>query len=240
MEINISNLCPSLFNHYGDNGNILTLKRRLEQRGIKTNIADCNAPEDADFENTDILYIGGAAEKSIAAVYDSICKIKGKIQDYAQSGGVILAVCTGFEMLGKSFETENAKYDGLEILDITSKKGKKRLIGNIIIRSEELGFDIVGFENHIGRMNLSGNKPLGKVLCGFGNDDSGNVEGVIWKNIIGTYIHGPVLPKNPSLADHIIKTALERKYGKCTLTPLDDEAELKAHNYVKNTYLKNK
>ena len=238
MEINIANLCPSLFNHYGDAGNILSLKWRLEKRGIKANITDCNDLENTDFKNTDILYIGGATEKSIASVYDSMCKIKDKIGDYAQNGGVILAVCTGFEMLGKSFETENSKYDGLGILDITSKKGKKRLIGNIVIRSEELGFDIVGFENHIGRMNLSGNKSLGKVLCGFGNDDSGSVEGVISKNIIGTYIHGPILPKNPSLADYIIETALERKYGKCTLTPLDDEAELKAHNYVKNTYLK--
>ncbi len=232
MEITISNLYPDLFNHYGDAGNIIVLKNRLEKRDIKVNLRNCSA-EELDLETTDILYIGGATERSLASVYDSIYKIRDSIKDYAEKGGVILAACTGFEMLGKSFETESARYDGLGVLNCTSSKGKKRLIGNIVTKSEALGFDIVGFENHIGTISLGGHTPLGKVLCGHGN-----TEGIIYKNVTGTQIHGPVLPKNPYLADYIIKSALERKYGDCPLKELCDELENKAHNFMKEKYLK--
>ena len=136
-------------------------------------------------------------------------------------------------MLGKSFETETAKYEGLGILDVSFRAGKKRLIGNIVTKSDSLDFDIVGFENHIGVANFGNISPLGKVLCGHGD-----TEGVIYKNVIGTYIHGPLLPKNPLLADHIIKKALEKKYGSSTLSALDDTLENEAHEYIKKTYLK--
>ena len=233
MEINISNLYPALFNHYGDAGNITTLKYRLAERGIQVNVQNISYADEFDSKKTDILYIGGATDRNLAAVYEDIYKIKDRIKNYAENGGVILAVCTGYEMLGKSFETESAKYDGLGILSITSRAGKKRIIGNIVTKCETLGFDIVGFENHIGTADLSGHTPLGKVLCGHGD-----AEGVIYKNVIGTYIHGPLLPKNPLLADHIIKKALEKKYGSSALSTLDDTLENEAREYIKKTYLK--
>ena len=232
MEINISVLYPALFDHYGDAGNIITLKYRLEQRVIKVNIQNISV-DGFNAKDTDILYVGGATDRNLAAVYDDIYKVKDSIKEYAENGGVILAVCTGFEMLGKSFETESAKYDGLGVLGITTHAGKERIIGNIVTKCETLGFDIVGFENHIGIVNTNGHTPLGKVLFGHGD-----TEGVMYKNVIGTYIHGPVLPKNPLLADHIIKIALERKYGSCTLKELDDKLETTAHNYIKEKYLK--
>ena len=232
MEITISNLYPDLFNHYGDAGNIIVLKKRLERRDIKVNLQNCSA-EELDLETTDILYIGGATERSLASVYDSIYKIKDSIRDYAEKGGVILAACTGFEMLGESFETESTKYDGLGVLKCSSHRGKKRIIGNIVTKCEALDFDIVGFENHIGIVSLNGHTPLGKVLVGHGD-----TEGVIYKNVTGTQIHGPVLPKNPRLADYIIKCAVDRKYKDCILKELDDELENKAHDYIKEKYLK--
>ena len=233
MEINISVLYPALFNHYGDAGNIAALKYRLEQRGIQVNVQNISSPCELRTENTDILYIGGATDSNLAAVYESIYQTKDKIKSYVESGGVLLGVCTGYEMLGKSFETESAKYDGLGVLDITSHAGKKRIIGNIVTKCESLGFDIVGFENHIGTVEIGNNTPLGKVIFGHGN-----TEGVIYKNVVGTYIHGPLLPKNPQLADYIIKNALQRKYGNCTLEALDDELEKSAHEYIKKTYIK--
>lgn len=233
MELNISNLYPALFNHYGDAGNIITLKYRLAKRGIQVNVQNISSADEFDAEKTDILYIGGATDRNLAAVYDDIFKIKDRIKSYAENGGVILSVCTGYEMLGKSFETETEKYEGLGILDVSFCAGKKRLIGNIVTKSESLGFDIVGFENHIGTIKFGNISPLGKVLCGHGD-----TEGVIYKNVIGTYIHGPLLPKNPLLADHIIKKALENKYGSSTLSALDDTLENGAHEYIKKTYLK--
>lgn len=232
MEITISNLYPDLFNHYGDAGNITVLRKRLEKRAISVNLQNCSA-EELDLASTDILYIGGATERSLAAVYDSIYKIRDSIRDYAEKGGVILAACTGFEMLGESFETESTRYDGLGVLKCSSKRCKKRIIGNIVIKCEALGFDIVGFENHISIVSLNGHTPLGKVLVGHAD-----TEGTIYKNVTGTQIHGPVLPKNPLLADYIIKCAVERKYGDCILTELDDELEIQAHNYMKEKYLK--
>lgn len=233
MELNISNLYPALFNHYGDAGNITALKYRLEERGIEVNIQNISSADEFDSEKTDILYIGGATDRNLVAVYEDIYKIKDRIKSYAKEDGIILAVCTGYEMLGKSFETETAKYDGLGILDVSFRAGKKRLIGNIVTKSESLGFDIVGFENHIGTADFGNITPLGKVLCG--HEDT---EGVIYKNVIGTYIHGPLLPKNPLLADYIIKKALEKKYGNCTLSELNDTLENEAHKYIKATYVK--
>ncbi len=238
MQINITVLYPDLFNHYGDAGNIIVLTKRLEVRKIKVNLNMCNSACDIDLKNTDILYIGGATDRSIAAVYKEIYSIKDKIKEYAENGGVILAVCTGFEMLGKSFETESEKFEGLGVLSIHATKGSKRLIGNIVTKSETLGFDIVGFENHIGRISLAGHTPLGSVVCGYGNTDAKDTEGVIYKNVIGTYIHGPVLPKNPMLADYILKCALGKKYGETNLESIDDKIETIAHNYVKEKYVK--
>ena len=235
MEITIAYLYPDLLNLYGDKGNLLTLKRRGEARGIDVTVKEYQLGDIANFDKTDILYLGGGTDRNQELALQAAFKMKDSITDYAENDGVILAVCGGYEMLGANLAASGM--EGLKLLDIEAKKGKKRLIGNIITQSETLGFDIVGFENHIGRMDIKNHTPLGKVIYGNGNTDKKDVEGVIYKNVIGTYIHGPILPKNPSLADYIIKKALERKYGEINLADINDDWENKAHSYIMQKYM---
>lgn len=238
MEITLTHIYPDLLNQYGDFGNILTFKKRLEKRDIKVTVKEIAPGEVPDFDNTDILYIGGGSEKANLAAYEELFKIKDSLKDYIEKGKVALSVCGGYEMLGKSFSIAGKEYEGLGITDTVSVWNKKRIIGNIVIHSELLGFDIVGFENHTGRCNIATHTPLGNVTYGYGNSDKKDFEGIIYKNLIGTYIHGPLLPKNPLLADHIISCALQNKYGKAELAKLDDTIENNAHNYIKVKYVK--
>ena len=235
MEITIAYLYPDLLNLYGDKGNLLTLKRRGESRGIDVTVKEYQLGDIANFDKTDILYLGGVTDRNQELSLQAAFKMKDSITDYAENDGVILAVCGGYEMLGANLAASGM--EGLKLLDIEAKKGKKRLIGNIITQSETLGFDIVGFENHIGIMYIKTNTHLVKVIYGNGNTDKKDVEGVIYKNVIGTYIHGPILPKNPSLADYIIKKALERKYGEINLADINDDWENKAHSYIMQKYM---
>jgi len=235
MEITIAYLYPDLLNLYGDKGNLMTLKRRAEAREIDVTVKEYQLDDIVDFDKTDILYLGGGTDRNQELALEAVSKMKDGITDYAENDGVILAVCGSYEMLGAKLVSSGAK--GLGILDIEAKKGKKRLIGNIITQSETLGFDMVGFENHIGIMDIKKHTPLGKVIYGNGNSDKKDVEGVIFKNVIGTYIHGPLLPKNPSLADYIIKKALERKYGEINLSDINDDWENKARSYIMQKYM---
>ena len=234
MEITIAYLYPDLLNLYGDRGNILSLKKRCEDRKIKTCVKNYFIGESIDFENIDILYIGGGTDRNQELALKAINPIKEDLINYAENDGVILAVCGGFEMLGKSLASSGT--EGLSLLNIEPQKGRTGIVGNIITRNEELGFDIVGFENHIGRIELSGYSPLGKVVYGTGNNDKKEYEGIIYKNVIGTYIHGPLLPKNPLLADYIIKKTLEKKYREINLKKLNDDWENKAHDYIIQKY----
>ena len=138
----------------------------------------------------------------------------------------------------KVFKANNAM-EGLEILDIYTEQGKDRLLGNVVVKSELCEMPVVGFENHGGRTQINQHKPFGKVLHGAGNDGQSGAEGVVYKNVIGTYLHGPLLPKNPQLADWLIARALEKKYGETAeLTVLDDTQEKEANAYVCNRFLK--
>ena len=238
MELIITHIYPELLNQYGDWGNILTLKKRIEARGIEVKILEVAPGEKPDFENTDVLYLGGGSEKSNERVYNELIKLKSELKTYVEQGKSALAVCGGFEMLGESLFIDGKECKGLGIISAVTVPGKSRLIGNIVTESKTLGFDIVGFENHTGRCNIGNHTPLGKVKHGYGNSDNGDTEGIIYKNLLGTYIHGPVLPKNPLLADYIISCALKNKYGETELSPLDDTIEIKAHNYIKAKYSK--
>ena len=157
-----------------------------------------------------------------------------------EAGVPVLAVDGGYELLGKTYETaEGQKLEGLGILDVQTKCGQKRLVGNCAYISEELDTTVVGFENHAGLTTLgSGVKPLGKVLSGGGNNGTDGTEGARYKNVFASYAHGSLLPKNPVLCDQILRLALERKYGEIDLVPLDDTLEQNAHDYMENRLLK--
>lgn len=242
-EINIAHLYPDLLNLYGDRGNIICLKNRCNWRNISVNIIEYNLKDEIDFESIDILFLGGGSDKEQFLVTKKLVDIKNDFISYAQNDGVILAICGGYQLLGHYYKIGDETINGLSLLDIYTESKKGRLIGNVVIEStlDEKTTNVVGFENHGGRTIINSHNPLGKVLYGFGNNGEDFTEGVLYKNVIGTYLHGPLLPKNPNLADYIIKKALQKKYNEnIVLDKLNDDIEIKAQNYIINKYLTTK
>ena len=237
MELTIGHLYPDLLNLYGDRGNIITLQSRLERRNIKAAVQTFELADDIDFSQLDIVFIGGGSDREQQLVCNRLCEQKQAIQSYVEQNGVMLAVCGGYQLLGNYYRLKNELIRGLGILDIRTEQEDGRLIGNVVLQSDCIGQTIVGFENHGGRTDIGSHTPLGTVLYGHGNDGKSGAEGVVYKNVIGTYLHGPLLPKNPALADHILQNALDKKYGAATLPPLDDALEQQAHDYIVTTYL---
>jgi CobQ-like glutamine amidotransferase family enzyme len=230
-------LYPELMNVYGDRGNIIVLEKRAQWRGIKTKVLELNPEFDRKLLNEcDLLLMGGAQDRQQTIVNKDLKRIKKTLSEKIENGTPGLYVCGGFQFLGKYYKEADGKtVDGLGIFDLyTENPGEniKRLIGNMAIEPliEGLNQTIVGFENHGGRTYLGDKvKPLGKVLKGFGNSEDG-FEGAVYKNSIGTYMHGPILPKNPQLADFLIAKAL----GTQALDPLDDTIEEYAHKAIAN------
>jgi hypothetical protein len=237
MEINICHLYPDLLNVYGDMGNILILKYRAEKRNIKVNIINVSLCDEFEEEKYDIVFFGGGQdyEQSIVSP-DLINNKKEAIRNYIENGKVLLAICGGYQLLGKYYTTPTGeKLEGLGILDIYTEGGDTRFIGNTVIFNEEFGETYVGFENHSGRTYINNLKPLGKCIHGYGNNGSDGYEGCIYKNTFGSYFHGSLLAKNPELADRLLSLALNRKYSNVSLQPLNDEFELKAKEFMINT-----
>jgi hypothetical protein len=233
---------PDLLNLYGDKGNIECLKKRLNWRNIGANVRTCTFTDDKiDLSDTDIVFLGGGSDREQKIVCEALLKQKEQLKEYVENGGVLIAVCGGYQLLGKYYQLEDETIPGLEILDIYTKQGKKRLIGNIVLHNDDIDADIVGFENHGGRTYTGDYKPLGKVVKGFGNTGNTGYEGVIYKNVFATYLHGPLLPKNPKLCDEILSRALHKKYEDFKeLQSLDDDMENTANEYMKKIILQSK
>lgn len=233
MEITVAYLFPDLLNLYGDRGNITVLKKRIADREITPVVKEYSIDDEIDFENIDILYLGGGSERSEELALNRLMELKDKIRSYAAKGGVILGICSGYEMLGKTITKGKTTKNALGILDATCDYEKKRMIGDVVLQSELFG-SVAGFENRYGSVNTGSLCPLGTVInAKSGRKDS---EGVAEKNIVATHLHGPLLPKNPKIADYLIKQALENKYGKTELTELDDTLENKANEYIKTLF----
>ena len=239
-EINIIHLYPDLLNLYGDRGNIACMQKRLEWRGITASVRQCtNKDSDIDLTGADIIFVGGGSDREQEIVCSRLLKKKDELKAHVESGGVLVAVCGGYQLLGKYYKTASTKIEGLDILDIYTDSGDTRLISNVVLECDKFSMPIVGFENHAGRTYLGeGVTPLGKVLFGNGNTGDSGYEGVIYKNVIATYLHGPLLPKNPQLCDYILARALERKYPDFEgLEPLDDGLEELANKYIVGKYV---
>ena len=235
MKLNIVHLYPDLLNLYGDTGNVKCLTKRIRDRGIAVNLTTFNEENDVNLSEGDIFFMGGGSDRSQQLVYKHFLEHKDILKRLIEEDKVVLAVCGGYQLLGSEYiDRDGNVLPGLGILDYTSKSGKgKRIIGNIIIKSS-LNINpktIVGFENHGGR-TFSNYSALGDVLCGLGNNDTDKKEGVVYRNFVGTYLHGPVLPKNPHLADYLILKALQNKYDISTLEELDDSIEMNAHKKI--------
>jgi CobQ-like glutamine amidotransferase family enzyme len=235
MELRVLSLYPEQMNIYADRGNIIFLRRRCERRGIGFSHQGAGPDERFDPAAHDLLYIGGGQDRDQKAVAaDMVATKREAIAAAADDGAVLLAVCGGYQLLGHSYQIGEETLPGLGIADLeTVREPGPRLIGNVAIEAD-LGTGprlIAGFENHGGRTYLGpGATPLGKVVSGHGNNDRDGYEGVRRGNVIGTYLHGPLLPKNAWLADHLIALALERRYGpRPELEPLPDDLETAAH-----------
>ena len=233
-ELNICHLYPDVLNLYGDRGNILCLRRRLEWRGISAKIEERPIGSESSLRGFDLIFIGGGQDFEQETLLDDLHRGKDiELRAAIDDGVAVLAICGGYQMLGRYYETHDGRRcDFVGDIDLYTVGGEKRMIGNYVFRcgGESGGSTVVGFENHSGRTFLgAGVTPLGSVISGFGNNGGDRTEGVRYKNVFGSYSHGPLLPKNPELCDVILQTALARKYGSATLEPLDDTAERTAH-----------
>jgi len=224
-------LYPDLMNIYADRGNLLMLERRCGWRDIGFSLHASSLGDPLDPDDADLFYIGGGQDRDQRLVAFDLQDKRDALHAAAARGAVILAVCGGYQLLGHSYELGDEKLPGVGLLDLSTVRAEgPRLIGNIAIEVElDPGSPrvLAGFENHGGRTHLGGSaRALGRVLRGHGNNGRDQLEGARVANVIGTYMHGPLLPKNAWFADWLIAAALGRSDP---LPPLDDELELAAH-----------
>lgn len=237
MTIKILHLYPDLLNLYGDKGNIAALTHRLTWRGIDAEVV---AVDDGfDLTDADIVFLGGGSDRDEKIVCEKLRVYSDELCKYVENNGVLLATCGGMRMLGKYFKLENETVEGLGVLDIYTEHSGDRLIGDVVIETDFVKSKIAGFENHGSRVHIGDYTPLGSVIYGNGNTGDTGKEGLRYKNVIATNLHGPILPKNPELCDYILTKALEKKYADFKgLTALDDTQEYKANETIVNRYIK--
>jgi lipid II isoglutaminyl synthase (glutamine-hydrolysing) len=231
-ELRVCALYPELLNIYADRGNLLLLERRCAWRGIGFAVASASLGDGVDPDAHDLFYIGGGQDRDQAlCAFDMVRTKREALHAAAGAGKPLLAVCGGYQLLGHAYQLGDEEIPGIGLVDLrTVREDAPRLIGNIAIEARLPGLDgprvLAGFENHGGRTYLgAGEQPLGRVVRGHGNTGHSGFEGVRRGNVIGTYMHGPLLPKNAWFADWLIAAAL----GLDELEPLDDELERAAH-----------
>jgi len=230
-ELRLCALYPDLMNIYADRGNLLLLERRCRWRGIGFSLSASGLGEELDPAGADMFYIGGGQDRDQALCARDLAEVKREaLHEAAANGAVIFAVCGGYQLLGHSYQLGEQSLPGVGLVDLeTIRADGPRLIGNVAIEMELAPGErrvLAGFENHGGRTFLGAATPLGRVLSGHGNNDRDGYEGVRSGNVIGTYLHGPLLPKNAWFADWLIATALGHEQP---LPALDDELEQEAH-----------
>jgi len=230
MKLKILHLYPKEMNLYGDHGNIMALVKRCEWRGIKTEVI-AHEPGELIPDDIDIIFGGGGQDSNQNTIEDDLRKIGPQLKALVETDTPALVVCGLYQLFGEYFQTaEGRKIEGIGILDLCTIAGKNRLIGNVVIDESEFG-EVVGYENHSGLTRLGKNvKPLGTISKGYGNNGDDELEGARYHNCVGTYLHGPILPKNPRITDFLIAKAIERQTGSpAKLERLNDNIEVKAH-----------
>ena len=222
QPITILQLYPADMNIYGDHGNLLVLQRRLEWYGYEPKVIAYNVGDTLP-KDVDIVVGGGGQDSGQEKIHGDLLKIAPQLRTWAETDVPMLMVCGLYQLFGKSFKTSDKKtLEGIAILDVETIGTNERLIGNIITTTEEFG-DIIGYENHSGQTFLGKNvQPFATVIKGAGNNSRDQHEGARYKNVIGTYLHGSILPKNPRLADFLIHTAVTKKYGDFSTDLIDD------------------
>lgn len=235
MILKIGHLYPTLMSVAADRGNLFSIEKRCQWRGITVEVDPIYVKQTPDFTRYDLILIHGAADREMEIASKDIQEKASSLREAADAGVVFLSVCAGFQLLGHYYKPfQGPELKGASVLDLHTDGGGTRFMTHMALECEfpETGKKIlVGYENHSGRTFLGPKAmPIGKVLAGWGNNGKDGGEGAVYNNVFGTYTHGPVLPKNPWLTDLLIQRALERRYGKFDLLPLDDTTENLAHD----------
>jgi hypothetical protein len=236
VKIHVAHLYPAYLNIYADRGNIAVLHRRAALRGHELEVADVEPGSTCDFRAFDLLYVGGGQDREQALIAPDLAARGDAIRAGVDEGVALLAVCGGYQLLGRAYRgRDGSVMPGAGLFPLETVAGTRRMIGDVLVECElEPGErrTVAGFENHAGRTLLDpGAQPLGRVVAGFGNDGSSGFEGCRVAAALGTYLHGPLLPRNPWLADWLLARALAHASGSepAPLEPLDNELEELAH-----------
>lgn len=236
MNLKILWMYHDLMDLYGDKGNIEVLRVRAEKRGIECTVDTCTIGETKKISDYDLFFMGGGADREQNLIFEDLLSRKEDIREAIESGTALLLICGGYQLFGKYYKDQDGVVvDGLGFFDYYTESTDRshRCIGNIAIETtmDNETFKVVGFENHGGQtMNVS--SPFGKVLSGHGNAYGAGYEGFMTDQALATYMHGPLLPKNPKIADAMIRRGLKKRYGAVELQPLDDEIENKAREVM--------
>ena len=225
-SLNVVQLYSDRMNIYGDNGNVQVICRRAKLYGYEVQLSVYDSIDDRNvLLSADVVLGGGGQDSGQRAILADLGKIKADLLSLAESKLPMLMICGLYQLFGHYFQTKDGdRLDGIGLFDMTTIGGERRLIGNAVVDSDEFG-ELIGYENHSGVTVLGDNQAaLGQVVQGYGNDGTGTSEGAMRYSVVGTYLHGPVLSKNPRLADWLILRAVERKFGVTKLAPTDDEA----------------
>lgn len=225
-------------NLYGDRGNLVALTQRCRWRNIEVEVEELGLADRVSLSGFDLLLAGGGQDRDQISVSRDLAGDAGKaIIDAIENDVVVLTICGTYQLLGRYFQTNSGDIlPGLGVFDARTVAGTRRAIGDVIVHAEhdDHRFDLVGFENHGGVTHLGpGARPLGRIALGAGNNGVDGTEGAVYRNAFGTYLHGPLLPKNPRFADYLVTIALRRRYNdEIVLAELDDRLEHEAHSAV--------
>lgn len=234
MEIKIAHLYPGLMNIYADRGNIICLTQQCRWRGINVTVDEFGPKEQPRWADYDFFYLGGGQDREQALVCRDLATKQQGLIEAVEGGAVLLAICGGYQLLGEYYRTASGEVmDGIGLFKAYTVAGEKRCIGNVVVESNigDRLLTLAGFENHSGKTFIMDcQTPLGKVISGYGNNAKDGGEGIVYKNAIGTYMHGPLLPKNAGLTDYLLEQCLQHRYGsEVRLEPLEHDLENAAH-----------
>lgn len=242
-QIVIAHMFPDLLNLYGDGGNVRVLEQRLRWRGIPVRVERVCHGDSIDLSHVDLVFLGGGPDREQKLASEQLMRLRADIARFVEEGGALLAICGGYQILGSVWLLGEEEVPGLNVVDISTRRpgtSADRLIDNIVLRSPVAKHPVVGYENHAGRTYLgAGVQSFGAVVSstGCGNNDADKADGVLYRGVVGTYSHGPLLSKNPEVADYLLERALGRHAARTgeaqhTLAPLDDACELAANAYM--------
>jgi CobQ-like glutamine amidotransferase family enzyme len=231
VKIRVGHLYPDYLNIYADRGNIAVLSGRARARGHMLDVRAIGMRDAVPVDEIDLFYIGGGQDREQALVAHDLAGKASVLGEAVDAGAAFLAVCGGYQLLGRYYrDVAGVEQPGIGLLPLHTVADRRRMIGDVLLACEWADETLAGFENHAGRTRLDpGAAPLGRVISGFGNDGESGHEGCRYKRVYGTYLHGPLLPRNPWFADHLLSEALAHAGGPTELEPLPDELERQAH-----------